>query len=245
MSRIGLWGVDKRRGGVLVLDGVSLAVAAGEVVVLGGARGAGQTTLLAVAAAVMAPDAGELELDGRRTTGLQGASLPYVRRNIGYLPSTPQLVPDETALENVMLALGARGLPPAPAEEASRAMLAALGLAPLADRSAASLSCPEQRLVAAARALVGRPPIIVLDEPSLGLDQVDRTRLVSAIGDARRTGSAILCGTSDPALAAALGDLGARLLRLEGGRIAGATGLRLVDAEELRPLPASGAGGGA
>jgi ABC-type ATPase involved in cell division len=140
-------------------------------------------------------------------------------------------VGDETVLENVMLALGARGLSPAEAEAPARATLEQLGIAALEERRADRLSLPERRLVATARALVGCSPVIVLDDPSAGLDDQDRARLVSALGRARDGGSAVLCGTSDAALASGLAQGGARLLRLEAGRLAGNTGtpLRLVD----------------
>jgi ABC-type multidrug transport system ATPase subunit len=244
MSRIGLWGVEKRRGDTPVLDGATLAVAAGEIVVFTGPRGAGQSTLLAVVATALRPDAGELELDGRRIQALQSGSLPYVRRNIGYLPADPPLVGDETVLENVMLALGARGLSPAEAEAPARAALEDLGIAALEQRRADRLSLPERRLVATARALAGASPVIVLDDPSAGLDDQDRARLVSALQGARASGSAILCGTSDDALASALERAGARRLRLEGGRLVGAAGapLRLVDPQAGRPLAAAGGG---
>jgi ABC-type ATPase involved in cell division len=90
--------------------------------------------------------------------------------------------------------------------------------------------------VACARALVAASPVIVLDDPSAGLDDQDRARLVTALQRARASGSAILCGTSDAALASALEQAGARRLRLEGGRLTGAAGtpLRLVDSQLLQ-----------
>ena len=229
MARIGLWGVSVAREGVPVLDGVNLAVEPGELVVITGARGAGQSTLLAVAATALPPGGGELEIEGRKTGALQEGSLPFVRRNIGYLPPEPPLARAETVLENVMLALGARGVSPDEAELPAREMLAALGIEHLAERRASALCVPERRLVATARALVGEPPVVVLDDPSVGLDEQDRQRLVAALLRLKQAGSAVLCGTSDSLLAAALAERGARSLRLEGGRVSGATALRLVD----------------
>lgn len=242
MSRIGLWGITKGRGGAVVLDGVNLAVAAGELVVITGPRGAGQSTLLAVVATALAPDAGELELEGRSVVSLQSTSLPYVRRNIGYLPATPPLIADETVLENVMLPLAARAQSPEEAEGAARVMLDELGISALADRRADGLSSPERRLTGIARALVGTPPVVVLDDPGAGLDDRDRARLVVVLHQARAEGAAILCGTSDGAFAHALTETGGRRLRLEAGRLVGTTGrpLRLVDPEAGLALTASG-----
>jgi len=87
-----------------VVNGVSLSVEAGQVTLLRGGRGAGKSTLLAIAAAVIRPGAGRVFIAGRDILGLQSSSLPFVRRNVGYLPPEPPLVNDESAIENVMMA---------------------------------------------------------------------------------------------------------------------------------------------
>jgi ABC-type multidrug transport system ATPase subunit len=229
MSLVSLWGITLERAGRVVLDRASLTVAGGEIVVIGGARGAGTSSLLAVAAGALAPGAGEVIIGGRPVTGLQTGSRPYLRRNIGYLPAEPPLVRDETVLENVMLALAARGADPQSAEASAQQTLAALDMAALAERTVATLSAPERRLVGVARALCGPPAFVVLDEPSLGLDDSDRGRLVDVMVEARAQGAGILCGTGDFALAAGLMARGARGLSLLDGRLPQATpALRLV-----------------
>jgi ABC-type ATPase involved in cell division len=242
MFVIRLEGVRLQRAGTLVLAHATLAVSAGELVVVTGARGAGKSSLLAVAAAGLRPQAGAVWIGERNVMDLQAASRPFVRRNIGYLPSEPPLVSDESALENVMLALAVRGAPPAEAEAAGREALERLALAPLAERAVEALSSPERRLVALARALAGAPALLVLDEPSAGLDHEDRGRVLEALGEARAAGAAVLCATSDAALALGLAEGGGREVRLEAGRLVGgapaislvgASGGRLVERRSL------------
>jgi ABC-type ATPase involved in cell division len=209
---------DERGSG---LDHVSLAVSAGEIVVLAGGRGAGASSLLAIAAGVLGPDAGIVAVGDRELGALQSSSLPYVRRNIGYLPPEPPLMREETVLENVRVALAMRGWRLGQATAAAQKTLALLGIEAVADRPVATLSTPERRLTAIARTLVGPPPLLVLDEPSAALDTDDRARLVTALCWAAAGGAAVLCGTSDEGLALALGELGARTVTLAQGRVVG------------------------
>lgn len=195
-----------------------------------GPRGAGKSLLLAAAAGVVDPQEGTVLIAGRQLASLQSAARPYVRRNIGYLPADPPFVRDESALENVMLALGVRGFAPCEAEALARRTLAQIGAEDLAEREIADLSTGERRLVAIARALAGPPPIVVLDEPSAGLDRVDRDRLAEIFTVARGSGAAILCASNDGALADLLKAAGARQLHLCDGHLEGdATKLRAVD----------------
>jgi ABC-type multidrug transport system ATPase subunit len=229
MPSVDLSAVALRRARQVVLDHVTVSVDAGEIALLTGARGAGKSSLLAIAAGLLSPDAGQVMIGGRNIVALQSASLPYLRRNIGYLPAQPPFIEEETALENVMLALGVRSVSVGAAAEQARAALDELGLADCADRAVAQLSAAERRLCALARALCGPPPVLVLDDPSIGLDDDDRRRVAQAVRRTVDQGSAILCASSDPDLVAALTALGARRLELAGGRIVGgAPVIRLV-----------------
>jgi ABC-type ATPase involved in cell division len=233
---IRLEGVKLSRGGASALDHVTLAAAGGEIVVVTGPRGAGKSSLLAVAAAALRPQAGAVWVGARNIVELQASSLPYVRQNVGYLPPDPPFVRDETALTNVALALAVRGLPPSSAEREARERLEELGVGACASRAVASLSTPERQLVAVARALAGPPPVLVLDEPSAGLDADDRARLWGALSRIRDVGTAVLCGTSDAAVILALEDLGARVVRLEQGRVlTGAPTMSLVGGSTTAP----------
>jgi ABC-type multidrug transport system ATPase subunit len=229
MPSVGLSGVALQRARQVVLEHVTVSIDAGELVVLTGARGSGKSSLLAIAAGLLPPDTGQVMIGGRSIAALQSASLPYLRRNIGYLPAHPPFIEEETVAENVMLALGVRSVPLGAAAEQARSALDELGLTDCADRVLAQLSAAERRLCALARALCGPPPVLVLDDPSAGLDDGDRQRVAQALRRVVGQGSAVLCASSDPDLIAALTALGARRLELAGGRIVGgAPVIRLV-----------------
>ena len=227
---IWLEGVSYLRAGSPALADVTLGVSFGEMVVVHGLTGSGKSSLLAVAAGARAPDSGAVWIAEHNIVGLQASSLPYVRRNIGYLPSEPLLIPDETVLENIMLALAVRGEPIDSAEADARETLAMVADSAWENRLARSLSTGQQRLVALARALVGPPSLVVVDEPAAGMGGDDREGIVRALVWARERGCAVLCATSDPGFSQMLVDAGGRRVHLESGRIAGAPSIGLVPA---------------
>jgi ABC-type lipoprotein export system ATPase subunit len=232
---IWLEGIFSQRSGVPVLDGVTVGVSAGELAVLQGPVGSGKSTLLAIAAGLRTPDAGAVWLAERNITALQRSSLPFVRRNVGYLPQQALLIPDETALENVMLALAVRGEAVDAAEADAREVLAMLGDSSWEDRLAGSLSVGEQRLVALAGALVGPPPLVVLDEPAAALGDDEREAILQALGWVRSRAAAVLCATADARFADALVAAGGRRVHIEAGHIVGAPPIGLVPVP-LQPL---------
>lgn len=232
---IWLEGVSILRQGSPALENITIGVAAAEVVVLLGASGSGKSSLLEVMAGVRAPDSGAVWIAEHNIAGLQASSLPYVRRNIGYLPCQPLLIPDETVLENIMLALAVRGQDVESAEADAREILAMVGDSAWEARLAHQLSTGQQRLVALARALVGPPPLLILDEPAAGLGGEEREAVNSALLWARDQGCAVLCATADTAFAEGLVEVGARQVRLADGRIVGAPAIGLVPA--LSALP--------
>jgi ABC-type ATPase involved in cell division len=214
-----LLGVSLRVADRMVLDEVSLQVRAGEVVVVEGGRGAGKSALARVAAVLRRPDVGELWIGERDVAGLQDASLPYVRRNIGFHADDVPLLPRMTALENVMLAAGARGFLPAQARELALRALGRVGVASSATRAPETFSSSEARLVALARALAGAPPLVVLDDPAAGLAAGDAGAVLSSLLGAAEAGAAVLCTSPDGAFATAVVRAGGRRVRLEGGRV--------------------------
>lgn len=222
----------------VVLDRVSLSVRAGDWVVIEGARGSGKSLLLSVAAAAIAPRRGAVLIGGRNWMDLQASSVPFVRRNIGYLPAEPVLIEHETALENVVLPLAVRGVPVAAALARAEIELQRMGLQELAHEPVSALSPSERRLVAIARALIGAPVVIVLDEPAGGLDGDDRQLIVEAIGVARAAGAAVLCGSADAAFVSLLQSQGAERLTLAGGRLnGGAPRMVVVEGERDDSVP--------
>jgi ABC-type ATPase involved in cell division len=207
--------------GRVLLDDVHLAVGAGELVVVHGPAGSGKSLLLAVAAARRPPAQGAVWISGRSVADLQRSSLPLVHRNVAYLPSDAPLLEDETALENVMLALAVRGADPSTSEGGALRALAMLGLQACADRPLGALASGERRLVALARALAGAPPLLVLDDPTTGLDRQERDRALTVLATLRDHGATVLHATSDEDTVRTLAAKGARRARLEGGRLHG------------------------
>ncbi len=203
----------------MVLDEISLQVRAGELVVVEGHRAAGKTSLARVAAVLRRPDVGEVWIGEKDVTTLQDASLPYVRRNIGFFSADVPLLPRVTALENVMLAAGARGFEPAQARELAVRALGRVGVVGAATRTPETLSAAERRLVALARALAGAPPLLVIDDPSAGLAANDAGAVLSAILGVIEVGGAALCTSPDGAFATAVVRAGGRRVRLDGGRV--------------------------
>jgi ABC-type ATPase involved in cell division len=218
---IRLEGVCLSAGGRALLEDVHLAVTAGELVVVHGATGAGKSVLLAVAAARRVPRQGAVWISSRNLADLQRPSLPMVHRNVAYLPGDPPLLEEETILENVMLALAVRGAEVLASEEGARRALAMLAIEGDAGRRVGSLCAGQRRLVAVARALAGAPPVLVLDEPTLGLAAGDRDRVLDALVSVRDGGAAVLLATSDEPTAQVAAARGARRVRLEAGRLHG------------------------
>ncbi|MBN2574378.1 MAG: ATP-binding cassette domain-containing protein [Deltaproteobacteria bacterium] len=227
-----LWleGIGCRRHGVTVLDGVTLGVGSGEIVVIEGSPASGKSTLLEVAATARVPERGAVWFAGRNTASLQRASLPFVRRNIGYYTAEALLIDDDSALANVMAALAVRGESLQAAESGALDALALVRAQELASRQVASLSSGQKRLVALARALAGPPPLVVADEPAAFVDDEARAVVVSALARVRDLGAAVLAATADTALADVLVAAGGRRIHLEQGRVAGAPAVELVPA---------------
>jgi ABC-type ATPase involved in cell division len=203
----------------MVLDEVSLQVRAGELVVVEGGRASGKTSLARVAGVLRRPDVGEVWIGARDVATLQGGSLPYVRRNVGYFSSDVPLLPRLTVLENVMLAAGARGFEPAQARELALRALGRVGAVGAATSLPEALSEAERRLVSLARALAGAPPLLVVDDPSAGLSASDAGAVLSAILGVVEVGGAAICLSPDGAFATAVVRAGGRRVRLEGGRV--------------------------
>jgi putative ABC transport system ATP-binding protein len=218
---IRLEGVSLFGAGRVLLDNVHLHVAGGELVVIHGAGGSGKSLLLAVAAARRLPEQGTVWVAERSVRDLQRASLPLVHRSVAYLPAEPPFIEDEPVLENVMLALAVRGGDVGSSETGALRALATLGVEACAERRMDAIAGGERRLVALARALAGGPSLVVLDDPTRGLDGRERDRALAALAGARDRGAAVLTATSDEATVQALTARGARRVRLQDGRLHG------------------------
>ncbi len=201
---IALTDIRKRFGTLDVLRGVSLEVARGEVVAVVGASGAGKSTLLQIPGTLMRPDGGRVVIDGTDVGALGDRALSRFRNErIGFVFQFHHLLPEFTALENVMIpALIGRRDKRAAARRAAE-LLETMGLAERLEHKPAALSGGEQQRVAIARALMNDPAVLLADEPSGNLDSRNREEIHRLFFDLRnRTGQTVVIVTHDEGLAA-------------------------------------------
>lgn len=196
-------GITKSFGPLQVLKGIDLTIAQGEIVSIVGPSGAGKTTLLQIIGTLDKPDAGSLTINGTDVSRLNEKALSAFRnQNIGFVFQFHQLLPEFTALENVMIpALIGDTKAPAAREKAQR-ILNDLGLADRMEHKPAELSGGEKQRVAVARALINDPAVILADEPSGSLDSRNKEELHALFFDLRdRLGQTFVIVTHDETLA--------------------------------------------
>ena len=171
-------GISKSFGSLQVLKGIDFAAEKGEVVSIMGASGAGKSTFLQILGTLMRPDAGSLLIDGEDALALKGDKLSAFRaRRIGFVFQAHHLLPEFTALENVMIPALIAGERDAAARKKAAALLAEVGLAERLSHKPSQLSGGEQQRVAIARALVNNPAVLYADEPSGNLDSATKQEL--------------------------------------------------------------------
>ncbi len=196
-------GIEKAFGTLKVLKGIDFSAEKSEVVSIMGASGAGKSTLLQILGTLSTPDAGSLVIDGIDVLQLKGKSMAEFRnRKIGFVFQFHHLLPEFTALENVMIPAFIAGRPKAEAEAAAKALLTDLGLGERFTHKPSELSGGEQQRVAIARALINNPSVLFADEPSGNLDsktKVELHRLFFSLRD--KYGQTIIIVTHDPDLA--------------------------------------------
>ena len=198
-----------------VLDGADLDVAAGEIVAVLGRSGSGKSTLLHVLGGLDRPEAGTVELAGERVTGVPERRLSVLRRrHVGFVFQFFHLLPELSGEANVLLAARVRGADPGAAAR-GRALVARLGLEPVAGSFPHQLSGGEQQRFAIARALVNDPAVILADEPTGNLDVEAGATVLALLRELAAEGRAVVLVTHE-ASAAGIAD---RVLRLDGGRL--------------------------
>lgn len=200
---IHLENIRKSFGSLQVLRGISMDVAKGEIVSIVGPSGAGKTTLLQVMGTLDKPDSGLVVIDGTPVGGLKERQLSDFRnRRIGFVFQFHQLLPEFTALENVMIPALIAGFSRAEAKASALDMLQFMGLAGRASHKPNELSGGEKQRVAVARALINRPAVVLADEPSGSLDTHNKEELHRLFFDLReRFGQTFVIVTHDEGLA--------------------------------------------
>lgn len=177
-TMIELKGITKSFGSLQVLKGIDLTISKGEVVSIVGPSGAGKTTLLQIMGTLDKADTGTVVIDGVDVSKLNERKLSAFRnRHIGFVFQFHQLLPEFTALENVMIPAFIAGVSSKDAEKRAKEMLELMGLADRASHKPNELSGGEKQRVAVARALINRPSVIFADEPSGSLDTKNKEEL--------------------------------------------------------------------
>lgn len=196
-------GIEKSFGDLKVLKGIDFNVSKSEVVSIMGASGAGKSTLLQILGTLSTPDSGSLVIDGTDVLRLKGDALSEFRnRRIGFVFQFHHLLPEFTALENVMIPAFIAGRSRKDAEQTAKALLSDLGLSERLEHKPSQLSGGEQQRVAIARALINNPAVLFADEPSGNLDSKTKDELHRLFFDLRdKYGQTIVIVTHDPDLA--------------------------------------------
>jgi lipopolysaccharide export system ATP-binding protein len=182
--------LTKSYGGRIVVRGVNLEVASGEIVGLLGPNGAGKTTTFYMTVGLAAPDSGRVELDGHDVT--DDPMYVRARKGIGYLPQEPSIFRGLTVEQNILAILETMPLDPAARRGRLRELLAELNLTPLARSPAHTLSGGERRRAEITRALVISPKFILLDEPFAGIDPIAVTDIQKIIFHLKDRGIGVL-----------------------------------------------------
>ena len=195
--------IRKSFGELEVLHGVSLTVADGEIVSIVGASGAGKTTLLQIVGSLMAADEGEVVIDGVSLASLSDDALSEFRnKRIGFIFQSYHLLPEFSAVENVMMPMLIAGEKRKDAETRARELLAMVAMSHRAEHKPSALSGGEQQRVAIARALANKPAVVLADEPTGNLDSETRAEIQRLFFELReRTGQTFVIVTHDGALA--------------------------------------------
>ncbi len=206
--------VSDATGILSILDDVSFSVAAGQSLAITGASGSGKSTLLGLLAGLDQPSTGEVHLLGESLSSMnEDGRAAFRARHVGFVFQSFQLLPNLTALENVMLPLELAGFP---AVEPAKKMLERVGLAKRLDHYPSTLSGGEQQRVSIARAFVQHPVLIFADEPTGSLDQATGSTIIDLMFEiAAQQNTTLVLVTHDAALAARCN----RQIVLQGGRL--------------------------
>jgi len=194
---IQLYRVTKYYEGVPALREVSFSVDKGEFVFITGPSGAGKTTLLKILFCAEHADEGQIIIQGMNTFRLSTSSIPYLRRNMGFVFQDYKLLPHKTVFENIALALKVIGTPYGDIERRALLSLRKVGMDKKDHLTPLKLSGGEQQRVAIARALVNEPQILLADEPTGNLDPQAGQEVFRLFKDINMKGTTVLVATHD------------------------------------------------
>jgi putative ABC transport system ATP-binding protein len=207
-----------RRGSteeVRALEGITLQVSRGSFCVLRGHSGSGKTTLLAILGALETPTSGRLLVGGRDLTGLSDVELARVRRRMGFVFQTFSLIRRLPAWENVTYPLIPRGVSRAERYKIAQQLLARLHLPHRLTADSETLSAGEQQRVTMARALAGRPEVLLADEPTSSLDPACSDSVVALLQELHAAGTTLIVASHDPQIVSIATDV----VELESGSL--------------------------
>ena len=210
-------GIKKSFGTLKVLKGIDLDIERGKIVSIVGASGAGKTTLLQIMGTLDKPDSGSVVIDGVNVMNLSDAKRSAFRnKHMGFVFQFHQLLPEFSALENVMMPALIGGVSRREAKRRAEELLAFMGLSDRASHKPNELSGGEKQRVAVARALVNKPDVVFADEPSGSLDTQNKQELHRLFFDLRdQFGQTFVIVTHDEQLA----DIADRKICMQDGRI--------------------------
>ncbi|WP_018109592.1 ABC transporter ATP-binding protein [Bacteroides propionicifaciens] len=209
--------ITKSFGALQVLKGIDLTIDKNEVVSIVGPSGSGKTTLLQILGTLDKPDSGSIVINGQRISGLKDKELARFRnQEIGFIFQFHQLLPEFTALENVMMPALIGGMSKPEAQDKALDLITMLGLSDRAEHKPNELSGGEKQRIAVARALVNDPAVVLADEPSGSLDTQNKEDLHQLFFDLRdRLGQTFVIVTHDEKLA----ELTDRTIHLVDGQL--------------------------
>ncbi|HEX6298671.1 MAG TPA: cell division ATP-binding protein FtsE [Burkholderiales bacterium] len=209
--------VKRYPGGQEALRDVSFSIEAGELVFLTGRSGAGKSTLLKLISAIERPSSGSVIVNGQNVGVLKRTAIPYLRRNLGLVFQDQKLLYDRSVYDNVMLPLSFSTHAPREAARRARAALDKVGLLAHEKANPIQLSGGEQQRLAIARAVVNRPAVLVVDEPTANLDAESAARVLDIFVAFNQVGVTVLLATHDQGLVERYGK---RVLNLKDGKLA-------------------------